>query len=158
MSGLSSWRDTPVAFSIAMTYCGGTEHLLFHILTLLALTPSISPRAKELPAASIAFCIVMDAVFMPAIITDATGGCTVYLKGIFWIRVQWEALKMEAINMSNAELRKAASENMNFDIAVEIMIRGGFNEGLREAAWLEYYYEMLHEEQLLMQQEQTEAA
>jgi len=64
---------------------------------------------------------------------------------------------MEATNMTDAELREAASMNMTFEYAVEIILRGGFCDGLMEAAWSEYEFEMLHEEQL-MQQTQWEAA
>jgi len=65
---------------------------------------------------------------------------------------------MEAINMSNAELQRAASINMTFEYAVEIILRGGFCDGLREAAWREYHYEMLREEELMQQEAQMEAA
>jgi len=64
---------------------------------------------------------------------------------------------MEAINMTDAALREAASINMTFEYAVEIILRGGFCDGLMEAAWREYEFEMLREEEL-MQQEQWEAA
>lgn len=65
---------------------------------------------------------------------------------------------MEAIDMTNAELREAASHHMTFEYAVEIILRGGFCDGLREAAWREYHEEMLREEELLQQQAQLEAA
>lgn len=60
---------------------------------------------------------------------------------------------MEAINMTNAQLREAASQDMNFDLAMEIILRGGFSDGLIEAAWLEYNEEMQREELLLQQWE-----
>ena len=65
---------------------------------------------------------------------------------------------MEAINMTDAELREAASIHIDFEMAVEIIVRGGFCDGLREAAWREYEYEMLREEQLMQQESQLEEA
>jgi hypothetical protein len=63
---------------------------------------------------------------------------------------------MEAINMSNTELRHAASTCLDFDVAVEIILRGDFSDMLLKAAWREYDEQML-EEELLLAQHQEEA-
>lgn len=63
---------------------------------------------------------------------------------------------MEAINMTDEQLLESV---MDFDIAVEIILRGNFSDDVRAQAWEIYHYEMLREEELLRQQEaQMEAA
>jgi hypothetical protein len=58
---------------------------------------------------------------------------------------------MEAIDMTDTQLRDAASYDMTFEYAVEIILRGGFSDALSQAAWREYD-DVMQEEELLLQQ------
>jgi len=60
---------------------------------------------------------------------------------------------VEAIEMTDHEIRIAASQSMTFELAVEIILRGGFSDALRAAALREYDEQMLEEELLLQQWE-----
>mgnify|MGYP006284857805 FL=1 len=63
---------------------------------------------------------------------------------------------MNPIDMSDDQLMEAV---MDFDVAVEIILRGNFPRNFIDKAWEVYHYEMLREEELLRQQEaQMEAA
>jgi len=55
--------------------------------------------------------------------------------------------------MTDHEIRIAASQSMTFELAVEIILRGGFSDALRAAALREYDEQMLEEELLLQQWE-----
>jgi len=59
--------------------------------------------------------------------------------------------QMEAIDMTDTQLRDAASYDMTFEYAVEIILRGGFSDALSQAAWREYD-DVMQEEELLLQQ------
>jgi len=60
---------------------------------------------------------------------------------------------VEAIQMTDHEIRIAASQSMTLELAVEIILRGGFSDTLRAAALREYDEQMLEEELLLQQWE-----
>jgi len=55
--------------------------------------------------------------------------------------------------MTDHEIRIAASQSMTLELAVEIILRGGFSDTLRAAALREYDEQMLEEELLLQQWE-----
>lgn len=58
---------------------------------------------------------------------------------------------MEAIEMTDHEIRIAASQSMTLELAVEIILRGGFSDAIRAAAWREYDQQMMEEELILQQ-------
>jgi len=63
---------------------------------------------------------------------------------------------MEAIEMTDHEIRIAASQSMTLELAVEIILRGGFCDALRAAAWREHDQQMMEEELILQQHWEAE--
>jgi len=57
--------------------------------------------------------------------------------------------------MTDTELRNAASTCLDFDVAVEIILRGRFSDLLLDAAWREYDEQMLEEENLRQQDQEA---